>query len=93
MRTNTSLLLLLFCSLLILGNTACKQEASEADRQKPNIVFILIDDLGWADLSCYGNTFHRTPRIDQLAGRGMLFTDAYAPSAVCSPSRAAIMSA
>jgi uncharacterized sulfatase len=85
----TSLILLIAGILLV----SCKaeQQAPEGD-QKPNIVFILIDDLGWADLSCYGNTFHRTPRIDELASRGMLFTDAYAPSAVCSPSRAAIMS-
>lgn len=77
--------------LLLLSACQNSPEPAEAPG-KPNIVFILIDDLGWADLSCYGNTFHQTPRIDELAGRGMLFTDAYAPSAVCSPSRAAIMS-
>ncbi len=57
----------------------------------PNIVFILVDDLGWVDLGCYGSTFHDTPNLDQLAREGLLFTDAYAASPVCSPTRAAIM--
>lgn len=83
----------LLVATLCLHLLACSTEApADQPSARPNIVFILIDDLGWADLSCYGNSFHRTPRIDELAARGMLFTDAYAPSAVCSPSRAAIMS-
>ena len=57
-----------------------------------NIVFILIDDMGWTDLTCYGNTFHETPNIDRLAAEGMRFTDAYAACPVCSPTRASIMS-
>lgn len=59
--------------------------------KKPNIVFFLIDDLGWGDLSCYGSTFHQTPNIDQLCAEGLKFTNAYASAPVCSPSRAAIM--
>lgn len=59
---------------------------------QPNIVFILIDDLGWRDLSCYGSTFYETPNLDRLAAQGMRFTQAYAASPVCSPTRAAIMS-
>ncbi|MCM0646860.1 sulfatase [Clostridium swellfunianum] len=59
---------------------------------KPNIVFILIDDMGWKDLSCYGSDFYETPNIDKLAEDGMLFTDAYAACPVCSPTRASIMS-
>ncbi len=59
---------------------------------KPNVVFILIDDLGWRDLGCYGSSFYETPNIDALARNGMLFTDAYAASPVCSPTRASIMS-
>jgi len=62
---------------------------SAADR--PNIVFILADDLGWSDLACYGDKFHETPNIDRLAEQGMRFTDAYAACAVCSPTRASIM--
>jgi len=60
-----------------------------ADR--PNFVFFLVDDLGWADLGCYGSEFHETPHIDALAGIGMRFTDAYAASPVCSPTRASIL--
>ena len=59
--------------------------------QRPNFLFILVDDLGWADLGCYGNQFNETPNIDQLAGDGMRFTDAYAACCVCSPTRASIM--
>jgi len=58
---------------------------------QPNILFILIDDLGWRDLSCYGSTFYETPRLDRLAAEGMLFSDAYASCPVCSPTRASIM--
>ena len=56
-----------------------------------NVVFILVDDLGWADLTCYGSKFHKTPNLDRLAASGMRFTDAYAACPVCSPTRAAIM--
>lgn len=58
---------------------------------KPNIVFILIDDLGWTDLGCYGSDFYETPNIDKLSQQGMLFTDAYSTSCVCSPSRVSIL--
>lgn len=56
-----------------------------------NVLFILVDDLGWKDLSCYGSTYDETPNLDRLAQEGMRFTDAYAACNVCSPSRAAIM--
>ena len=59
-------------------------------QEKPNIIFILADDLGYYDLGCYGNPFNETPVLDQLAQDGMLFTQAYAHPA-CSPSRAALM--
>ncbi len=58
--------------------------------KQPNIVFFLVDDLGWGDLGCYGDTFHETPNIDRLAKDGLKFTNAYAAAPVCSPSRAAI---
>lgn len=58
---------------------------------KPNIVLINFDDLGYGDLGCYGSKLNRTPVIDKLAKEGMLFTDYYAPSPVCSPSRGALM--
>ncbi|MBM4024975.1 MAG: sulfatase [Planctomycetes bacterium] len=60
-------------------------------KRKPNIVFILVDDLGWADLGCYGSRYHETPNLDKLASQGMRFTNAYAACAVCSPTRAAVM--
>lgn len=51
---------------------------------QPNIVFLLADDLGWRDLSCYGSTFYETPNLDRLALQGMRFTDAYAACPVLS---------
>lgn len=59
--------------------------------QRPNIIFILADDLGYTDLGCYGNPYNETPHIDSLARGGIRFTQAYAASTVCSPSRAAIL--
>ncbi len=59
---------------------------------RPNIVFILADDLGWADLGCYGSTFYETPHLDRLAKQGMRFTAAYAACNVCSPTRASVLS-
>lgn len=61
-----------------------------ADRP-PNIVLILADDLGWADVGCYGADLHETPNIDRLAKSGMRFTNAYAAAPVCSPTRASIL--
>ncbi len=60
--------------------------------QSPNFLFILVDDLGWTDLGCYGSTFYETPNIDRLGSGGMKFTNAYAACQVCSPTRSAIMS-
>ncbi|MCL2815701.1 MAG: sulfatase [Oscillospiraceae bacterium] len=57
-----------------------------------NIIFILMDDMGYKDLSCYGSGFYETPNLDKLAKEGMMFTDAYAACPVCSPTRASIMS-
>lgn len=60
-------------------------------RRKPNILLILLDDLGWMDLGCQGNPRVDTPHIDRLAQQGMRFTDAYAAAPVCSPTRAAVL--
>ena len=65
--------------------------ARAAFTTRPNIVFILADDLGWRDVGCFGSTFHQTPNIDALARRGMLFTQAYAANPLCSPTRASIL--
>lgn len=59
--------------------------------KRPNIIFILCDDLGWGDLGCYGHTLIKTPNIDRLAAEGTLFTQFYSASPVCSPSRAGFM--
>ncbi len=81
-------LLIVLMASTVLGSAAFGATPT-ADR--PNFVFILIDDLGWSDLGCYGNTFNETRNIDRLAGQGMRFTDAYSACCVCSPTRASIM--
>jgi arylsulfatase A-like enzyme len=62
-----------------------------AEKPKPNVIFILLDDYGYTDLGCYGSKFYKTPVIDRLAKQGIRFTDAYAACPVSSPTRAAIM--
>jgi uncharacterized sulfatase len=80
----------LACFFLING---CKQTGDSSEPpSRPNIVFILADDLGWADLPTYGNTFNEAPHIDKLAAEGVRFTNAYAACPVCSPTRASIQS-
>ncbi|MBB5039149.1 sulfatase [Prosthecobacter dejongeii] len=64
---------------------------SQAQDRPPNIIFILIDDMGWTDLGCYGSKYYETPHLDQLAKDGMRFTQAYSACTVCSPTRAAIL--
>lgn len=59
--------------------------------KKTNILFVLIDDLGWRDIGCAGSDFYQTPHIDRLAAQGLSFTDAYASCPVCSPTRASVM--
>lgn len=78
--------MLVFCCAM----TVTRSNAQSATR--PNIIFILADDMGFYDLGCYGNPFNKTPNIDLLAKNGIRFTQAYAASPVCSPSRAAILS-
>ena len=57
----------------------------------PNVIFFLVDDLGWSDVGCYGSEFYETPNIDKLASEGVRFTDAYSSCHVCSPTRASIL--
>ncbi|MBN1509806.1 MAG: sulfatase [Sedimentisphaerales bacterium] len=75
----------------ILSSLNSVMGASTRDRDRPNAVFILADDLGRGQVGCYGNPFYETPNIDRLAREGMRFTDAYAACPVCSPTRASIM--
>ena len=67
------------------------QRSARAKESRPNIIFILADDLGWGDLSCYGRPDYRTRNIDLLASQGTKFTDAYSASAVCTPTRCAFI--
>ena len=77
--------------LLIVGFVALVGSSTAIAWQGPNIVFILADDLGYGDLGCYGQTLIRTPNIDRLAHEGIRFTQAYAGSCVCAPSRGILM--
>ena len=80
--------------LLLLVSMSCAfvvATGDAAEPTRPNFLFLLVDDLGWKDLGCYGSTFYESPHIDALARSGMRFTDAYAACPVCSPTRAAIM--
>ncbi|MDX8340694.1 arylsulfatase [Draconibacterium sp. IB214405] len=70
--------------------SSCTQKV-ELEPSKPNVIYILADDLGYGDLSCYGQKKFSTPNIDKLAGQGMLFTQHYSGSTVCAPSRSALM--
>lgn len=73
----------------MVKSTLAKEEAMR--QPPPNIVFILIDDMGWRDLGCTGSPFYETPHLDHLAAEGMRFTNAYASCPVCSPTRASLL--
>lgn len=77
--------------VLLTGSAWAAEKPAAGGPDQLNVVFFLIDDLGWRDLGCYGSTYYRTPHIDRLAAEGMRFTDGYAACNVCSPTRAAIM--
>lgn len=74
----------------VLFNLAVTNAAA-AVPPRPNVIFILADDFGWRDLGCYGSAFYETPNLDRLAAKGMRFTQGYAACAVCSPTRASIL--
>ncbi|RTE53764.1 DUF4976 domain-containing protein [Arenibacter aquaticus] len=88
------LILLLFILSSCLSCKRGKDNSISSNQEltkKKNVVFILVDDLGWKDLSCYGSDFYESPNIDRLAAMGSVFTSAYTPNPVCSPTRAAIL--
>lgn len=82
------------CVLLystVLVSVAAQAWAADASGRAPNIVLILVDDMGWTDVGCFGSKFYETPNIDRLAAQGMRFTDAHSSCTVCSPTRASLL--
>jgi len=91
---STNLLVLLSAGILCVPSpvSAGQTGSPQAGTRKPNVVFILADDLGWSDTTLYGTTeLYRTPNIARLAERGMTFTRAYSSSPLCSPTRASVL--
>ena len=70
---------------------SCKNITPHSTNEKPNIVFIIIDDLGWKDVGYMGSDYYETPNIDNLAQKGMIFSNAYANAANCAPTRASLL--
>src|SRR5258706_15727025 len=74
-----------------LSGMPAQQPQSQRTSRPPNIVFILADDLGYGDLSCYGRPDYQTPQLDRLATQGVRFANAYSASSVCTPTRCALI--
>ena len=72
--------------ILLLVSTLISCNLSKSSK-KPNVIFFLVDDMGWMDIGANGSTFYETPNIDALAKSGLKFTDGYAANPVCSPTR------
>ncbi|MCA9058252.1 MAG: sulfatase [Planctomycetaceae bacterium] len=89
-RTIAAPTLLLLLSIWS-GDSQLQAEDSSTENSPPNILFMLVDDVGWRDLHCYGNELAVTPAIDRLAASGVRFSQAYAPAPICSASRAAVL--
>ncbi|HUG94297.1 MAG TPA: sulfatase-like hydrolase/transferase, partial [Planctomycetaceae bacterium] len=90
----TPLRISLLCATTALfsaPSSASDERAGPSAADRPNIIFILADDLGWGDLGCYGHPHLRTPNLDRLARQGTRFTGFYVNGSVCSPTRAAFM--
>ena len=85
MQRNIILQLKLYCVFFLLIVSV------KLSAQRPNIIYMMTDDLGYADLSCYGRKDYKTPNLDKLASQGMMFTNAYAAAPVCTPTRVAFM--
>ncbi len=89
MRFSPTSMLLLIC--LSAGAARAVPAAAQEAGNRPSVLFILADDLGWRDTSAYGSTFYKIPNIDALIARGVRFTNAYSASLLCSPTRASIL--
>ncbi len=79
------------CCLLLIALAPSVARAQATQPGKPNIIFIMADDLAWGELGCYGNDFNETPTLDRLARQGVRFTGAYAAGPTCSPTRASLL--
>jgi arylsulfatase A-like enzyme len=91
-KNNNSSIWTVFSVIVLVVTVSCTSNKETADTfQKPNIIYILADDLGYGDLSFLGQTKFQTPNIDKLAASGMVFTQHYAGTTVCAPSRSALM--
>jgi arylsulfatase A-like enzyme len=78
-------------SLVLLVFSSCTTNKEQGAAQNPNIILIVADDLGYGDLGCYGSKLNKTPKLDKMSKEGMLLTDFYSASAMCSPSRASLL--
>lgn len=86
-RITNKLQLVFVSAFLALTTVAC----SKKENKKPNIIIIMADDLGYGDISCYGNSYINTPNLDKMAAEGIKFTDFHSNGSVCSPTRAALL--
>lgn len=91
--TKKSMLLLISVSILIgcTSKSDSQQSGDKESAEKPNIIFILVDDLGYGDIGCFGQQKIQTPSIDKMSGEGIQFSQAYAGNAVCAPCRSSLM--
>ena len=89
-RTTYCLFISLF-TVLSFTNCSASDIGSKGGTKKPNIIFIMADDLGYADLGCYGQTKILTPNLDKMAAEGIKFTNHYSESTVSMPSRASLL--
>jgi len=80
-----------FLKTMALTAAAVSIPFAKTRHRKPNIIMILVDDLGWTDLGCFGSDLYKTPKIDKIARQGVRFSDAYAACTVCSPTRASLL--
>ena len=82
-----------FCLIFFLlgGIFSCQMDKEKSSQERPNIIFILADDLGWKDVGYNGSVYYETPNIDKLAKSGIQFTNAYANAPNCAPTRACIL--
>jgi len=91
-RTRVPFVLIALVGLILSPTLAWSGQKSEIATQRPNILFVLCDDLRWDSLSCAGHPYLKTPHVDRLANEGVLFSNAFCTTSLCSPSRASILS-